>query len=54
MEKDRKGLENEKTTINLSISKEDKKKLKKYAAESETTISAVIHSWIIEKCKEVN
>lgn len=41
------------TTLTLSLTVNDKKALKKYAAEHETTIAAVIHGWIAEKCIEV-
>ena len=42
------------TTLSLSISVEDKKALKKYAAEYEKTVAAVIHDWIQKNCNEVN
>jgi glutamate-1-semialdehyde aminotransferase len=41
------------TTLSLSLTVNDKKALKMYAAEHETTIAAVIHEWIQEKCLEV-
>lgn len=40
------------TTLSLSLTVHDKKVLKMYAAERETTIAAVIHEWIQEKCLE--
>ena len=45
-------MENERTTLTISISAEDKKRLKIIAAEQGTTISAVIHKWIERNEKE--
>lgn len=36
----------EKTTLNISLTVEEKKFLKVYAAQSETTISNMIHSYV--------
>ena len=41
------------TTLSLSLSVEDKKALKKYAADHETTVASVVHDWI-QKCCKVN
>ena len=40
-----------KTTITFNISPENKKALKIYAAEKETTISAIVTQWVEENCK---
>lgn len=42
------GNRNEKTTLNLSITVEDKKFLKVYAAQNETTISSMLQDYIEE------
>lgn len=42
----------EKTTINLSITTEDKKLLKMYAVQKDKTVSDILHDWIAEKCRE--
>ncbi len=39
------------TTITFNISPENKKAIKIYAAEHETTISALITKWIEKECK---
>lgn len=39
-----------KTTITFNISHENKKALKIYAAEKETTISAVVTEWVEKYC----
>lgn len=52
MEKGKEDME-KRTTLSLSLTANDKKALKMYAAEHETTIAAVIHEWIQEKCMEV-
>ena len=39
------------TTITFNISPENKKAIKIYAAEHETTISALITAWIEKECK---
>lgn len=41
-----------KTVISVSISVNDKEKLKELAIEHETTASALISSWIKEKYEE--
>lgn len=40
------------TTITFNISPENKKAIKIYAAEHETTISALITGWIEKECKK--
>ena len=37
---------NERTTMTVSLSAEDKKNIKILAAEKGTTVSALIHEWI--------
>lgn len=39
------------TTLSLSLSVEDKKALKKYAADHEMTVASVVHEWIKKNCK---
>ena len=39
------------TTLSLSLSVEDKKALKKYAADHEMTVASVVHDWIQKYCK---
>ena len=39
-----------KTTITFALSPKNKKAIKVYAAENDTTISALLNSWIEEKC----
>lgn len=39
------------TTLSLSLSVEDKKALKKYAVDHETTVASVVHDWIQKYCK---
>ena len=39
------------TTLSLSLSVQDKKALKKYAADHETTVASVVHDWIQRYCK---
>ena len=46
------AVKEEKTKITLSITKEDSKKIKKYAVDNETTVSDLLHDWIEEKCGE--
>jgi hypothetical protein len=41
------------TTFSLSLSVEDKKAIKKYAVDHETTVAAVVHEWIQKNCKRV-
>lgn len=38
------------TTLSLSLSVDDKKAIKKYAVENETTVAAVVHEWITKYC----
>ncbi|KFJ00926.1 MULTISPECIES: hypothetical protein [Bifidobacterium] len=38
------------TTLSLSLTVEDKKLLKKYAADRETTVAGVVHEWIERFC----
>ncbi len=45
--------EGKRTTIQVSLSVEDKKLLKKYAAERGTTVAAIIHEWISMYCAGV-
>ncbi len=40
------GTDSERTTLNLSVSAEDKKFLKVFAAQNETTISSMIHDYV--------
>lgn len=44
--------EQRKTTLNVSISADDKKYLKVYAAEHDTTVAAVIHAFVERLRKE--
>ena len=47
--------EKQRTTLSLSITVDDKKWLKLYAVENNTTIATLIHNWIQEqKSKEGN
>lgn len=50
MKETQKGTESKRTTIQVSLSVEDKKLLKKYAAERGTTVAAIIHEWITANC----
>ena len=43
----------ERTTIQVSLTADDKRLLKKYAAERGTTVAAVVHEWISLHCKGV-
>ena len=48
------SLKNEdRTTLTISMSSEDKKQIKILAAEKDMTNSAIIHEWINEHCKKV-
>ena len=38
------------TTLSLSLTVEDKKRLKKYAADRETTVASVVHEWVERFC----
>lgn len=40
------------TTLSLSLSVDDKKAIKKYAADHEVTVAAVVHEWIQKYCVE--
>ena len=42
------------TTLSLSLTVSDKKKLKMMAMEQNTTIAAIIHGWIAEHSEEVD
>lgn len=42
----------EKTTINLSITAEDKKRLKMHALKEDKTVSEILHDWIDRFCEE--
>ena len=42
-----------KTTLTLSLTVSDKKKLKVMAAQQETSIAAIIHEWVKEHSEEV-
>lgn len=46
--------EEKKTTLTLSLTVSDKKKLKVMAAQQETSIAAIIHEWVKEHTEEVN
>lgn len=39
-----------KTTITLSITKEDKARVKQYALAAGTTVSDLLHDWIEQNC----
>lgn len=43
----------ERTTIQVSLTADDKRLLKKYAAERGTTVAAVVHEWISLHCQGV-
>lgn len=47
------AAEEKRTTLSLSLTVSDKKKLKMMAAERETTIAAIIHEWVQEHLEEV-
>ncbi|MFW0895809.1 hypothetical protein ACJV2T_05670 [Gardnerella sp. Marseille-Q9179] len=50
----RPGQDDEKkTTLTLSLTVGDKKKLKVMAAQQETYIAAIIHEWVKEHSEEV-
>ena len=40
------------TTMTLAISKEDKQRVKAWAAQHSTTVSDLLHSWIEEYCTD--
>ena len=41
-----------KTQITLSITQEDSEKVKIFALKNHTTVSDLLHEWIVEKCGE--
>lgn len=41
------------TTIQVSLTVDDKRLLKKYAADHDTTVAAIIHEWISLHCQGV-
>lgn len=46
--------EEKKTTLTLSLTVGDKKRLKMMAAQQETSIAAIIHEWVQEHSGEVS
>lgn len=38
------------TTIQVSLSEEDKRLLKRHAAERGTTVAAIVHEWVSKFC----
>lgn len=46
------GRGDDATTITLSISREDKIRVKTWAASRGTTVSALLRGWIAETCGE--
>lgn len=48
--KDTGSSKEKRTTIQVSLSAEDKRLLKKHAAERDTTVAAVVHEWISKYC----
>lgn len=48
------AVEDKRTTLSLSLTVSDKKKLKLMAMEQDITIAALIHGWIAERSKEVD
>ena len=55
MNKEQIETSEKRTTLSLSLSVDDKKSIKKYAVEHETTVAAVVHEWISKYCNtEVN
>ena len=51
-EKAGKGTE-ERTTLTVTLTQREKKALKLYAVERDTTVTALIHDWIKSICKGV-
>ncbi len=47
-------VEEKRTTLSLSLTVSDKKKLKMMAMEQDTTIAAIIHGWIAGHSEEVH
>lgn len=47
-------VDDKRTTLSLSLTLSDKKKLKLMAMEQDTTIAALIHGWIAELTEKVN
>lgn len=50
MDRTKNGTAPERTILSLSITVEDKRKLKIMAAERNMTIAAIIHEWVTEHC----
>lgn len=48
------AVEEKRTTLSLSLTVSDKKKLKMMAMEQDTTIAAIIHGGIAEHSEEVD
>ena len=48
------AVDEERTTLSLSLTVSDKKALKMMAAERDVTIAAIIHEWIQEHLEEVS
>lgn len=46
------GMREPRTTMSLSLTVEDKKRLKVIAAERGMTVAALIHEWILEHARE--
>ena len=46
------GKTETRTTLHLSVTREDKRELKIIAAERDTTISALLHEWIERERRE--
>ena len=44
--------EEKRTTLSLSLTVSDKRKLKMIAMEEDTTIAAIIHKWIVENAED--
>lgn len=42
------GIESGRTTLTLSVTEEDKRRLKVMAAERGTSVSALLHEWLVE------
>lgn len=48
----KKELPEKRTTITLNLSPENKKAIKMFAVENDTTISALVNKWIEKECKK--
>lgn len=46
------GKTGTRTTLHLSVTREDKRELKILAAERDTTISSLLHEWIERERRE--